>query len=246
MSALRRPVIALLCALLAPATGFAAETLDEGTFRVSQRGRALGAETFVYERGGDSMRVFSSVYQTVPAADGDQVFEKRAVLIANAFDFALARYQSEQKYRQRTVVRGIEAHDTTVTLYREIDGSGEGTSFALPPGRAFVIDAAVFTLFDVICRNLHRQSFTSRPILVVAIGESDSVYEARATDLGTETIRWGKQTVQARKLAIGDDHNSFDVWVSPRGRMLKLEHAASGLRVERDPATVKPAPKSGG
>jgi hypothetical protein len=246
MSALRRAVIALLCAVLAPAAGFAAEALDEGTFRVFQRGRALGAETFVYERGGDSLRVFSSIFQTIPTADGDQVFEKKAMLIANAFDFALARYQSEQKYRQRTLIRGVEAQDTTVTLYREIDGSGEGTSFALPPGRAFVIDAAVFTLFDVICRNLHRQSFTSRPILVVAIGENDSVYEARATDLGTETIRWGKQTVNARKLAIGDDHNSFQVWVSPRGRMLKLEHADSGLRVERDPAPVTPAPKPGG
>ena len=239
-------VLALLCAVLVPAAGLAAEAVDEGTFRVSQRGRPLGAETFVYERGGDSMRVFSSVYQTVPAADGDQVFEKRAILIANAFDFALARYQSEQKYRQRTVVRGIEAHDTTVTLYREVDGSGEGTSFALPPGRAFVVDAGVFTLFDVMCRNLHRQSFQSRPILVVAIGESDSVYEARATDLGTETLKWGKQTVNTRKLAIGDDQNSFEVWVSPRGRMLKLEHAGSGLRVERDPAPVKPAPKPGG
>jgi hypothetical protein len=244
MSAPRWAVLAILLATLGASTAPAA-TIDGGTFRVFQRDRPLGAETFSYERSGESLMVYSTVFQTIRTADGNQVFEKKAILLANAFDFALAQYQSEQNYRQRTVLRGIQAHDTTVTLYRETDGAGEGTSFPLPPGRAFVVDSGVFTLFDVMCRNLHRQAFQSRPILVVALGDRDSVYEARATDLGTEAIRWGPKTVTARKLAIGDAQNSFVAWVSPAGEMLRLEHTATGLRVERDPAAVKPSPPRG-
>jgi hypothetical protein len=234
------------CILLAlaamPASARSAPTLlEDGTFKVYQSDRAVGAETFSYERSGDSLMVLSNVYQTIPTSDGGQVFEKKVLLLTGAFDYALRQYQSEQKFRQQTLVRGIEPHDTTVTLYRELNGRGEGTSYTLPPGRPFVIDAGVFTLFDVICRNLHRQSFQSRPILVVALGTRDSVYEARATDLGTETIRWGAKPIQARKLEIGDAANSFIVWVAPAGHMLRLQHAASGLRVERDAPKIKSA-----
>jgi hypothetical protein len=75
------------------------------------------------------------------------------------------------------------------------------------------------------------------------------VIEATATDLGSDTIRWGARPIQARKLEIGDEHMKFIAWAAPGGRMLRLAEPVSGLRVEREPAAVKsraPKPKPGG
>ena len=97
-------------------------------------------------------------------------------------------------------------------------------------------------------------TFTTRPLNVLTFGQRDTVVEAQVTDLGTETIRWAARPVVARKLEFRQGPTLFQAWVDPRGRMLRLEHVPSGLRVDRDPPAVKkrasptpaPAPKPGG
>lgn len=221
-------------------------TVDSGTYKVYQHDRALGAETFSFERAGDSVLVYSHVYQTIPDGANGRPFEKTTLLIADAFDFGLRHYHSKQTFDGVETVRAIVPLDTALSVYRESAGRGEATSLVRPPGRLYVIDAQVFTLFDVACRTLHRQSFDERPVMVVTLGTRDSAYAATATDLGAETIRWGAKPVQARKLALGDSRDSFLVWISPTGQMLRLQHVDSGLRVERDAPPVKPAARRGG
>ena len=105
-----------------------------------------------------------------------------------------------------------------------------------------------FVLFDVICRNLHEQSFEKRPVTVVVLGSRDTVLEATVTDLGADSIRWGARPVAARKLSISDRRTEFSVWVSPAGRMLRLTQPEAGLRVERDAPPVRRVrlPRRGG
>jgi hypothetical protein len=40
--------------------------IDKGTYRVYQRGRALGTEVFSVRVGGDTLRVFSNVRRSCP------------------------------------------------------------------------------------------------------------------------------------------------------------------------------------
>ncbi len=217
----------------APAT-----VIDKGTYRVYQHDRALGTETFSYESIGDSLSVFSHVVQVLPGPDGDLPIDKQVVLIVSPFDYDLKFYQSTLKAGGRDLTRGLVVHDTAFTAYRESsDRGGMGDRFARPPGRLFVLDGQVFVLFDVMCRDLGAKAFKQRPVSVILLrDELDQVTEITVTDLGADSIRWAARPMVARKLRFADSYSTFHAWVGPRGYMLRLEQAGSGLRVERDPS----------
>ena len=50
--------------------------IDKGTFKVYQRERALGTETFEYLSRGDSLTITSHVAQVLPGPDGDLPIDK--------------------------------------------------------------------------------------------------------------------------------------------------------------------------
>jgi len=233
-------------ALAPEAAAAPATVIDKGTYRVYQHDRALGTETFSYESGGDSLRVFSHVVQVLPGPDGDLPIDKQVVLIVSTFDYDLKFYQSTLKAGGRDLTRGLVVHDTAFTAYRESsDRGGVGDRFARPPGRLFVLDGQVFVLFDVMCRDLASKTFSRRPVSVILLrDELDQVTEITATDLGADTIRWAARPVVARKLRFADSYSTFHAWVGPRGFMLRLEQAGSGLRVERDPSPPVKRPES--
>ena len=141
--------------------------------------------------------------------------------------------------------------DTALTVYHEEkEGPGVASRMIAPPGRLFVLDSGIYSLFNLICLKLHDQGFASRPITLLTLSAAaDTIVEAQVTDLGTETIRWGARPVQARKLQLKDRDTVFLVWVNSDGKMLRLVHEPSGLRVEREPPAVKrrsTTPKPGG
>ena len=213
--------------------------IDKGTYRVYQRGRPLGTEVFSFESAGDTLRVFSNVAQVLPGPNGDSlVIDKQAVLIVGRLDYDLKWYQSTLKAGGKEVTRGLVVQDTAFTSYRESSaGVGEGERFHRPPGRCFVLDAQVFVLFDVMCRDLGATSFKSRPVSVILLrDENDQVTQINATDLGSVTIQWAARPVVARKLSFGDSYSTFHAWIHPRGYMVRLEQEGSGLKVERDPS----------
>jgi len=108
------------------------------------------------------------------------------------------------------------------------------------PGRIYVVDPQVFSLFDVICRDMHAQSFDERSITLLYLTAKDTAVDARVTRLGKSPFKLGRQTVMAEELRIKDPWSEFHAWVSPTGRMLRLTLPSLGLRVDRDPATLKP------
>lgn len=234
-------------------TGVTADPMDKGSFTISRNGRVLGAETFQYDDGNDGLVVRARQYLTLPSSQGDEPFEKGLDLMVGRLDFALRRYQSNRNFRGVKTIRALELSDTHYVAYREQGKGGEGDSRVLPPGRLFVMDAQLVTLFDLLCRSLPGGSFPSRPINLLALGPRDTMLEAHAASIGNETIRWGGKPVVTRKLQLAaDSQTTFTMWVGPLGQLLRLTEPKGGLRAERDAPPVKrrppppPKPKPGG
>jgi hypothetical protein len=238
-SKVMRPTLLVLAlgALLAGGTARADTSfpLDDGIFDVFQNDHHLGTEDFSFESHGDSILVFSHVYERLPFPDRVDSLEKHVALVVALSDFDLRGYVSNQKLNGHLLKRELEISDTLYTSYREDEHGGDGERLVRPPGRVFVIDPQVFTLFDAICRSLHGKTYDTWPITLLFLGEQDTVIQGLVTNLGTETVQWGSKPVQTRKLRIGDTTGEFIAWVSPRGTLLRLTLPKVGLRVELQP-----------
>lgn len=219
--------------------------LDHGKFTIKVRDHVIGAENFGIEARADSINCLARSFVTQHTDKGDEQIEKFVGISLGRMDWALRFYQSEETFRGETYVRGVlmDPSDTAFTVYKEKKGGGGAANrLSAAPGRTFVLDSGLYTLFDLMCVYLGEQTFTSRPLNILTFGEPDTVMEATVTDLGHETIRWGSRPVSARKLQFSQGNMRFDVWVDKTGRMLRLAHAPSGLLVEREPeAAAKPA-----
>ena len=225
--------------------------IDQGSFKIYRHDRALGAETFELIDTHDSLFVRARQHLTLPTPQGDEPLERGADVHVSWIDFSLRDFQSTRTYLGTTIKRGLVLADTHYVAYREDDRGGEGESRVLPPGRLYVMDSQLITLFDLICRSFHAKSFESRAINLLALGPRDTLLEAQAVVLPKETIRWGERPVVARKLQIvADSQTTFTLWVGPQGQLMRLSEPLGGLRVERDPPAVKrrprPSPKPGG
>jgi len=222
--------------------------LDSGKFTIKVHDRVIGAENFGLEARADSINCLARSYRTERTDQGEEQVEKFVGMSFGRMDWGLRFYQSEETFRGQTLVRGVtmDPSDTAFTVFKEQkDGAGSATRLASAPGRTFVLDSGLYTLFEVMCVYLGEQTFTSRPLNILTFGEPDTVIEATVTDRGHETIHWNSRSVSARKLEFSQGGMRFDAWVDPAGRMLRLAHVPSGLLVERvpepKPATKKPA-----
>ena len=229
------PLVAAVLALAMPAWA-RAELLDQGTFKIYLRGRALGSENFFYDQYSDSIVIESNVHQKILTPSGDTDLDKAALLHVSSFDLDLRLYHSNQTLGgTHKVVRDLVMSDTSFTSYREENGHGDGDVLVRPPGRLYVHDPDVYTLFDVISRNLHGQQFDTRPITLMVLGPRDTTIEITVRRLPAQPLQWGARTVQAERLQLDDGSNKIDLWSDPRGRLLQLEEKVAGLRVVRTP-----------
>lgn len=236
------PLAALALAAVLPGRVPAqiSSTLDAGTLIVSVRGRQTSTEEFQYDQVGDSLQVTARARFRAPRRGQEPTdVTKDLVLVVNAIDFGLRHYVSRQAWDKHQITNSIEGiGDTVFTVSRQMDRAGAADRLVLPPGRLFVLDSQLFTLFDVICRNLAGKSFERRTINVVTFVPIPRVSESTVSSIGADTLRWGGQRVVTQKLRITDSSATFDVWVGPEGYLLRLENAPSGLRVEREPPSA--------
>jgi hypothetical protein len=248
------PFLALLISVLSlvPAAPGVAQPLDKGSFVIRRGDRTLGVETFEMIVTGDSLMVLARQRLLVPTAAGEESLQKGADFYVDKNDFSMRLYQSNRKFRGEELIRGLVVADTHFVAYREEGHGGKGDSFRLPPGRLYVMDSQIVTLFDLICRSLRDKTFDQRPLNLLALGPRDTLLEAQVVSLGEETLRWGGKPVVTRKLHIvADDATTFTAWAGTRGEMLRLTEPVSGLRVDREapplrrPAATRP-PKPGG
>lgn len=237
-----RPLTILTAAALlaSPAPASSAD-LDKGSFKIFHHEKALGAETFEIREQQDSLLVSASQYLSIPSSQGEDPVQRTAQVVVRRTDFTMREYRSSRTRRGTSTSRGLVLADTHYVAYREDQRGGVGESRVLPPGRLYVMDSQLITLFDLLCRSFHARSFTSRPINLLALGPRDTLLAAEATVLPSETIRWGAKPVVARKLQIvADSRTTFTLWVGAQGQLLRLSEPVGGLRAERDAPEVKP------
>ena len=251
----RRPlaVVSLLATALAAAAALAAgpapanpppPALDEGVFVISAGGQRLGTEDFALRVLRDSLCLASVSIMVQDDGSGRRdTVDKRVFMAVGKDDRLLHVYQSTLLYRGSTTVRGIVVipGDTVFSLYREYEGRGSGDRLVMPPGRMFVMDSRLFSLIDYVTLTLAGQSFDRRPISVLALGERDTIVETIVARVGRDSVRSGSRVLAATHMRMIQGPITFDLWVDSKGRLLRLEHAPSGLLVERrPPAAVKP------
>jgi hypothetical protein len=242
------PLAALLFALaLAPkpagAQAGAFSKPDSGRLVVYTDGREVGSEDFSFQQHGDSLVVTATARRAARGRDGSiHKFRKSMGLVAGAGDFALVSYLSQQDFDGHTIRRQVIPGDTVLTATIESDERGSADKLPRPPGRVYVLDSGLYTLFDLIGRNLHGRLFGERRIGIVALGDSSITFEATARPAGSDTVRWGNRRVVAPKLRIEDGENVFTLWTSPTGQMLRLENADHQLAVTREPPAAPTAP----
>ena len=231
-----------VAALLAPALVHAQDFVpDQGVYRVYQNDRVLGDERVTFEQRGDSLVVVSVVQQQLPHPDGKvDTLAKNSALVLSIRDGSLRGYQSYDVLNGDVLNRVLSMSDMTYTSYRQSAAGGFGDTYARPPGRIYVVDPQVFALFDVLCRDMHAQRFDERTVTLLYITARDTAVDARVKRLGTGPFKVGKETVIAEKFSITDPWSTFLAWVAPDGRMLRLMLPAVGLRVDREPESLKP------
>jgi len=237
-------VLALLAA--APALALEPAPADSGRLVVYQGEMPIMNERFTFQFLGDSLALTAVSERKLRDEQGAlHPYQKTLLLVADARDLGLQRYLSIEEFQGHKLTRGLVPGDTSITYYRELDGAGEASRLVQPPGRLYVMESPMFSLFEVLCRGLADKSFTTRRAQLVALSDSMATPLATITRLAPDTLRNAGQSVIARHYRLEDPGATFDLWADPRGRLLKLAHAASGLRVERlpDPA-APPKPKA--
>ncbi len=156
--------------------------VDKGRLVVMDHGTPVGYEDFAYERRGDSLLVSGAHTRTLRRPDGSTTkWVKKFSLVVDGRDFGLRGYTSNLEVGKDLTVKGIVPGDTAMTVYTEFDGAGTAERLAQPPGRLFVMDPPLFTLFDVICHNVSAQSLPSRPVELVTLGDPSSTGRTVAT-----------------------------------------------------------------
>lgn len=238
---------ALLHALPAIAQDAAPRPIDAGRLIILEGGTPIGYEDFAYEQRGDSLLVSATHTRALRGSDGTtSKWVKKFGLVADARDYGLRGYTSNLEFEGHVTIKGIVPGDTAMTVYSELDGHGDAHRLVQPPGRVYVMDPMLFTLFDVICRNVSAQPLDKRPIELVTLGDPPGTVRATATAAGPDTIRWAGRPMVARRWVLSDEQSSFLAWVSPQGQMLRLVPQGSNLEVLREepklPSRARPKP----
>jgi hypothetical protein len=235
-------LVAALCAG-ARAQDNASHVLDSGRFAAFSNGVPVGIEDFQYEWRNDTVFVTSRVSRLRKASDGSvKKYSKSMELIADHADFGLFGYLSNESFDSVNVSRQILASDTSITVVLESNGHGAADKLVRPPGRLFVVDGAIYTMFDVVGRNLHGRLFGTRPLPLVVLADSNYTEIATVSPDGIDTLSWAGRPVITERMVLSDSTTSLRLWVAPDGRMLRLESTTSDLVVLREapPAAIPP------
>lgn len=236
-------VFALAFAALQPARAARAQVagaLDTTQFVVFERDVPVATETNSFQRMGDSLVVLATTHRDFQDEHGaHHPLRKSMMLVVDSRDLGLIRYLSTQYFNDHVIVRGLIPSDTSMTYYIEMDGGGNADQVVRPPGRLFVMDSQMFSLFDVVSRSLFNKSFTTRRVQLLALSP-DSLASplATVTALGADTLSIGRTREPVKHYAFEDQSARFDLWSDRQGRLVRLVHPESGLRVERVPATA--------
>lgn len=226
----------VLSAALAPAALAQAPAADDSArFVIFEQAVPVAHERCVYQFMGDSLVITARTVRRFADEKGQlHEFTKNMALVVDSHDLGLMHYTSVQDFQQHEVVRGLVPGDTAMTYFDEVDGSGSAIRVTQPPGRLFVLDAQLFTLFDVLCRSLAGKEFETRRVQLLALAPDTLTMPVATITLNKpDTLSLGTRRVPARHYSLQDEDVRFELWADAGGRMLRVAHEPTELSVER-------------
>lgn len=223
---LRAPLALGFLALLTSATLGSAQTtvIDEGTFRITVRGSAIGTETFTIRRSGAGANANTVAQGRTILDTGDQT---RTVLQFRGTELRPTAYQIEVTGDNRQSITGRAAGNRFRATV--VSTTGEQMREYLIDDNAVIIDDGVAHQHYFIAVAVDGDG--SVPIIVP---RQSRQAVARVRDGGTETVQVGGRQVTAHRLAIeiaGMDDRTL--WVDDRDRVLRLHIPQQDLTAER-------------
>lgn len=208
------------------ATGAAAQTavIDEGTFRLSVRGTAVGTETFSIRRSGSGAAATIVAQGRVVLDTGEQT---RAVLQVEGPDLRPSAYHIEVTGTETQSIRGQAAGNRFRAQI--VSTAGEMMREYLASDGAVVLDEGVAHQHYFVAAHLGADGRV--PMIVPR--ESRQI-SAQVTDEGSESIQVAGQSVNARRLEIQPSGMAArTVWVDGENRVLRLSIPDEGYLAER-------------
>jgi hypothetical protein len=207
--------IAAMVAMTAAASPAAAQTtvIDEGTFRLSVRGSAVGNETFTIRRSGTGAGASIVAQGRIVLDTGEQT---RALLQVDGPALRPAAYQIEATGPDRQTVRGQAA------------GNRFRAQIVSPTGetmREYLISDGAIILDDGVAH--HHYFIAARapgtaPVPIIVPGQNRQVTGV-IREQGRDNINVAGQQVAARRLTFEPEGMALrTIWVDDEGRMLRL------------------------
>ncbi len=243
-SVMRALVLLGLAALFVAPTAHAqprTALADTGRLIIFQGDAPVARESFWFTVMGDSLFVVAVNERQLQDDQGQRhPFKKTLTMVVDARDFGLLRYTSSQEFQGHVTTRGLVPGDTSITYYEEFDGAGNAMRLVQPPGRLFVMDGQLFSLFEVLCRSLADKTFTSRRVQLLTLADSMATPLATITQGKRDTLAFGNRRIPTRRYTFEDPTARFELWADARGRLLRLVHEPTGLHVVREPEAAPP------
>jgi hypothetical protein len=207
----------------ASTAGAQGEVLDEGTFRLSVRGTAVGTENFVIRQTGAGPAAVIVAQGRVNLDTGEQT---RALLQVDGPGLRPAAYQIEATGPDRVTVRGQAAGNR----FRAQVVSATGETM-----REYLIGQGAVVLDDGVAH--HHYFIAAAPAgatVPVIVPRQNRQVTAIVRDAGRETVEVAGQRVSARR--INFEPNGLPartLWVDDQGRVLRLSIPDHGYLAER-------------
>lgn len=216
--------LALPAILAAGAAAAQTTVIDEGAFRLSVRGSAIGTETFTIRRSGSGANVTTVAQGHIRLDTGEQT---RVVLQLEGADLRPTAYQIE--------VSGTD--DRTIT--GRIAGNRFRATSVSPDGERMqeylISDGAV--LLDQLVAHQHyflAAALDNGGRVPIILPTQSRQVTGRVQSHGNDPVQVAGRQVDARRLTV--DISGMDprtVWVDDRGRVLRLHIPAQDLTAER-------------
>jgi hypothetical protein len=215
--------------------------LDRGSYVIYSHDQVLGREEFTLGSTNDTLVLHSETTVALDPLTPDDKLVKTMEFIATTPGWKMVVYGGQVTARGKTVkVTAVPGTDTTVSVYHEQGVGGVGDVYTRPRGLPLlVLDPMLYSLFQVAVAELPPGD-VDRQVAVLTLASRDTVVEARVHSTGTEMLAWGGRPVTTRTLRFEQGGLGFDLWVDPKGRLLRISHAPSGLHVERQAPPIKP------
>jgi hypothetical protein len=203
-------------------------TIDEGTFRITVQGVAAGHETFAIRewRAGAEVQVFATGEIEMTGPEG--LVDLRPALETTGGDMAVSAYQvkvSGQQQQEIYLTLGDGRFLTRVTSER-----GEQQREFRAAAGTLLLDTGVAHQYHFLASRVPTGGGTI-PVIVPREGRQ---FDLRVTEVGQESITIGQRAVQARHLRVEGNQEVRDVWVDGSGRVLRVDHPASGYSAVRE------------